>query len=245
MAPNLRKDELVKRAQVYAALVERRKNCHLCIGLCNPYDIERYRHLDTEIGPWSQWQGNLDATLMIVGQDWGSVKFLESKFLGGGAEDRSNPTNKRLVQLLANENIDIDWKWRGRNSRLFFTNAVLCLRSGASNMQGKPNKDWFKNCVSENFLREQIKIVNPKVVVGLGRLAFDSILRSFGLQSAFPSSITLSEIVQDKSGVKLGTTRARAFAVYHCGAAGWNINRTEQQHYHDWKRIRKVLELSK
>jgi DNA polymerase len=27
------------------------------------------------IGPWTQWQGNLNAELMIVGQDWGGTEY--------------------------------------------------------------------------------------------------------------------------------------------------------------------------
>lgn len=109
-------------------------------------------------------------------------------------------------------------------------------------MQGKAKSAWFNNCVGEEkFLRHQIEIVNPKVIVGLGRRAFSSILRSFDIEK-LPSTTRLGDVVRDVRGVSLPGTRARAFAVYHCGAAGWNINHSKEEHVRDWKRIRDALE---
>jgi uracil-DNA glycosylase family 4 len=229
----------VAKAGKYEALVQRRKTCYLCTSLCNPSKVEGYSQYDNEIGPWSRWQGNLDAKLMIVGQDWGNERLLRNNYLmEDGNEVRSNPTNKNLLYLLNSIfSTKIDWKLRGMGGKYFFTNAVLCLRDKNTQMQSKANPVWFNNCVGKKkFLRQQIEIVNPRVVVGLGALAFNSILRSFDLKPK-----KLREIVRDKKGIKLPNTRAKAFAVYHCGAAGWNINRTKREHLRDWKRIGDVL----
>jgi uracil-DNA glycosylase family 4 len=229
----------------YDRLVESRGKCHLCKGLCNPAKVKGYDKFDTEIGPWSKWQGNLDADLMIVGQDWGLQKDLEEwgarKKHKGMYQYRSYATNRHLQELLDETlGIKIEWELRGRGGELYFTNAVLCIRKDSFQAQARPDPSWFHNCVEKKkFLKKQIEIVNPKVVVGLGRRAFESILSSFGLEAKFPPSMKLKEIVQE-NGIKIPGTRAKAFAVYHCGAAGWNINRI-QEHSRDWKRICECL----
>jgi DNA polymerase len=231
----------------YNELVKQRKACLLCKDeLCNPAKVDGYDKFDREIGPWSRWQGNLDADLMIVGQDWGTVKLLRDNYLiDDGDELESQPTSKRLFELVNGIRVTkrpLTWKLLSRKGELFFTNAILCLKENDTPMQGKVKSAWFDNCVGKKkFLRQQIEIVNPKVVVGLGRRAFGSILRSFDLASKFPPSMKLSEIVRDKKGIELPGTRARAFAVYHPGAAGWNINRTKRDHQRDWERIRFAL----
>jgi hypothetical protein len=49
----------------YADLVAKRKAFRFMDGLTNPVDTE----FDGDyLEPWSQWQGNLDATIMVIGQ---------------------------------------------------------------------------------------------------------------------------------------------------------------------------------
>jgi hypothetical protein len=52
-------------------LVNERKECHACSGLTNPEACGNSSFDSDHVGPMSLWQGNLDADLMIVGQDWG------------------------------------------------------------------------------------------------------------------------------------------------------------------------------
>jgi hypothetical protein len=54
----------------------------------------------------------------------------------------------------------------------------------------------------------------------------------------------MSKIVQE-SGIEHLGTRAKAFAVYQCSAAGWNINRSAEEHSRDWQRISGVLNAKK
>src|ERR671934_56333 len=57
----------------YRELVQLRKACHACKGLTNGSSIVRGVYDCDEIGPWSLWQGKLNAELMVVAQDWGDV----------------------------------------------------------------------------------------------------------------------------------------------------------------------------
>ncbi len=50
-----------------------------------------------QIGPWTQWQGDLDADLMVVGQDWGDVRYFRDN---RGLDKAGNPTNLMLAKLL-------------------------------------------------------------------------------------------------------------------------------------------------
>src|SRR5439155_26930549 len=143
-----------------------------------------------KIGPWTKWHGDLDATLMIVGQDWGGVDYyVEHK----GRELDTNPTNKNLVKLLFSIGIHIELPTKqGAVRRLFFTNAVLCLKEGR--LLGPVKTACFNHCGTA-FLSKQIEIVNPKVLVTLGHQAYKAVLRSYGL----PFRGSMFEAIRDKN----------------------------------------------
>lgn len=214
----------------YAGLVSGRKACHQCSGLCNPSDVE-HGSLDTDqIGPWSLWQGNLEATIMVVGQDWGDVAYFEKNRGHGLAQSF---TNRALVELLAIAGVAVEPLGASELRHVaFFTNAILCLKSGG--VQGRISRDWFQNC--RHFLRRQIEIVQPQVVIGLGQHAYQSILATFDL-SARPFRLE----VEAKDG-RLLPNGTRAFAVYHCGARIRNTVRTLDEQKCDWRRIRRHLQ---
>lgn len=63
------------KANAYEELVAARKACNRCHELENPAQVEGGRWDCEQIGAWSLWQGNLDAKLMVVGQDWGGTDY--------------------------------------------------------------------------------------------------------------------------------------------------------------------------
>ena len=72
----------------YDALIEARKSCRACVDLVNP-SICQDGALDCNaIGAWSKWQGNLDAPVMVIGQDWGDVAWFVRE------EGRSTDTSR-------------------------------------------------------------------------------------------------------------------------------------------------------
>jgi hypothetical protein len=137
----------------YAQLVAARKACHLCSGLTNPADVEAGRFDSEHIGAWSLWQGNLDASIMVVGQDWGNTTYFVRR---EGREGPRNPTNLALVELVGIAGISIGDPGSavGRDIA-FFTNAILCLKGSDGGLQGKVQRSWFDNCT--DFLRRQIE----------------------------------------------------------------------------------------
>lgn len=217
----------------YKKLVQERKACRCCQGLTSPAHCAEGNYDSDQIGPWSLWQGNLDAPLMVVGQDWGGTDY----FLKNRGRDKSgNPTDLNLVKLIAETGFLIQDVYlpQGQNI-LFFTNAILCLKDG--NLQADVEKEWFLNCAS--FLRRQIEIVKPAVVVGLGKHAYDAVLSCYHLKSGrFRAEVELDSGRQLMDGIQV-------FAVYHCGSKSINMNRPMQAQKTDWKRIRKFMDNKK
>src|ERR1019366_4819837 len=87
----------MEKARQYLTLVHDRKECSRCTGLVNPNRWEGGEFDSNDLGPWTRWQGNLDALLMIVGQDWGDTAYFSDN---QGGEKIGNPTNAALVELL-------------------------------------------------------------------------------------------------------------------------------------------------
>ncbi len=215
----------MQKQERYAELVRERKSCRRCQGLTNPSVIETGVFDSGEIGPWSRWQGDLNAALLVVGQDWGDERyFLRHK----GLEGPRNPTNETLIKLLETIGVSIGppGSMYGQN-RVFFTNAILCLKEGG--LQGAVQHNWFQNC--STYLRQQIEIVSPQVVVGLGKMAFDSVLRAYDLK---PCGFRLA--VENPDGLRL-PNGSLLFAVYHCGAKILHTHRPFQDQLRDWQRI--------
>jgi uracil-DNA glycosylase len=112
---------------------------------------------------------------MVVGQDWGGVEYFTEN---EGLEKDDNETTQRLVELLAGIGIEINLPALTSDDRpLYFTNAVLCLRPGR--LTGPISGKWFRKC-GPLFLRRQIELVRPKVVVTLGYYAYRTVLTAFG-----------------------------------------------------------------
>src|SRR4051812_15532844 len=95
---------LQEKRRRYDALITARKGCGLCSGLANPSQCMNGTFDCAQVGPWSAWQGNLNAPVMIVGQDWGDVAwFIRQK----GKTSDASETNNTLIQLLLSIGIKI------------------------------------------------------------------------------------------------------------------------------------------
>ncbi len=211
---------------VYRSLVHARKECRACTGLVNPSSCRGGKFDCDEIGAWSAWQGNLDAPVLVVGQDWGDVDWFVRE---GGKSTNTSVTNTTLVKLLhvAGFDVSLARDSTGRGA-LFFTNAILCLKGGGA--QAGVHREWFQNC-GTRFLRPLIDLVRPMVVVGLGERAYAAVLNSYGLTPGpFRAAVAAEQPVELSPGMV-------AFAVYHCAARIQNTHRPFEAQISDWKRI--------
>ena len=225
----LDRNDITNKVAQYKMLVSDRKACRRCLGLTNPATFDGGCFDSDEIGPWSQWQGYLNAPMMVVGQDWGGTKYFGDN---KGRDIQGNPTDINLIKLVGAAGFSIQDVYlpQGQNV-LFFTNAILCLKDG--NLQSPVQKDWFVNCAT--LLRRQIEIVSPAVVVGLGKHAHEAILSCFNLKAG-----PFRKEVESVNGREL-PNGIHAFAVYHCGSKSLNMNRRMEEQIKDWTRIRRFL----
>jgi DNA polymerase len=216
----------MEKAARYAALVEARKSCSRCPGLANPSQVEGGRFDSTDIGPWTQWLGDLNADVMVIGQDWGDQRaFVRQK----GIDESSSATNTMLLELLGSIGYPVPRvDAPSRNSRVFLTNAVLCLKN--EGCQGPVKPEWFSTC-GVNFLRRQVELVKPRAVIALGQQAYAGSGHAFGFE---PPGRFL-DAVEDPPRVLDGGSLL--FAVYHCGRRILNTHRKEHEQREDWLRI--------
>jgi len=228
------------KKQRYIQLVNSRRSCQLCqsLGVRNPSTCSKDEFGSKNIGPWTNWQGNLDAELMIVGQEWdGYLNYIDQE----GKDQDTSPTNTRLKELLSSIGVNICLPSQSRdravNSQgsLFFTNAALCLRDGRAsenNNQSKtPPVRCFRNCAT-SFLFPQIELVRPRLVITLGLIPYRSVLYAYGIKP----KRSLSEAVSSAASIPLNE-RTALIPVYHPGAWSRRRNRTLDQQVEDWKRI--------
>lgn len=193
--------------------------------------MKKLAALDSEeIGPWTRLHGDLNADVMIIGQDWGDDRYYTRN---QGLDDLKNPTMRTLERLLRGIGLDVTLAAYGTGPRgLFLTNAVLCLKRGG--LQAKVEREWFENCGAQ-FVRRQLEIVAPKVAVALGQKAYEAVLGGFNLLGG-PFRLA----VEDREGTML-PNGSRLFAVYHCGNRILNTHRPFQQQQRDWRRIARAL----
>jgi DNA polymerase len=216
----------------YAALVDARHVCAACDGLCNPAAVAAGQFDSRQIGPWTTWQNRLDASVMVVGQDFSDVSYFVRWH---GRDQPNNATNRNLVALLHSVGVEIDLpESLGGRNETFFTNAILCLKTGG--MQARVRPEWFANC-GQRFLRPQIELVRPKVVVCLGQRALDAVLAAFGLPQQ-----RLRDAVTSPGTPVLEQTLV--IAVYHCGARVTRLTRSHDRQLEDWKRVASALRLA-
>jgi DNA polymerase len=211
----------------YRDLVLDRKACDLCSGsLRNASRIDDGRFDGDEIGAYTRWQGNLNAELMIVGQDFASVEVFQDC---RGWPGHDVTTNGVLRQFVAHAGINIRLPvYDQPDDRLFCTNAVLCMKEGR--MRGPVPAACVRRC-GRLFLRPTIELVAPKLVVTLGRAATQAVSEAFDLNPparlpASPGAILPSRLFNS----------TWLMPVFHPTAS-----RSREDQRADWQQIGRVL----
>lgn len=219
----------------YEKLVTARKDCARCTtkDFLNPSAPALRRWDSAHIGPWTRWLGDLDAKVMVVGQEWGDTKAFKKQ---KGLDLASSATNRRLRELLLHVGIVVsDVSEGGEDAGVFLTNAALCLKRGGC--QAPVKSEWFTNCGSA-FLRPQIELVAPRAVVTLGERAYGAVTTAFEMPHAKFRDAVDGPPVPLPNGSTL-------VPVYHCGARIRNTHRRDPAQLTDWLRVKDVLEGSR
>jgi uracil-DNA glycosylase len=228
--------------ETYKTLVRKRKECRQCGDVVNPSEcadgkFDQHGH----IGPWSDWQGNLDAEIMVVGQEWGGEEnFARQK----GKDIDSDATNSNLVRLMEKglrRDLHVPSAHQGTQSvgNFFFTNAALCLRKGAATSSKKTKNDIseesFANC-GRTLLRPQIELIQPRVALVLGQSAWNGLMQAFGLSFPDTHKDSFAAGPVDLNGVTM------AVPLFHCGSKA-HLNRPISVQEFDWNGVREKLEI--
>lgn len=147
-----------------------------------------------EINLWTYWQGRNNpehkADILLIGQDWASpwetkngslredvIDILKSEKGCSGryiksVDNNSFPTDVMLVKLFCSLGPEYD-PYIEDNDKLFFTNLCLGYRNyGASG-------GLYMRCLNEDvpFIEELIKIVEPKLIICLGKDTYEAFVK--------------------------------------------------------------------
>ena len=210
-----------------------------------------------EINLWTYWQGrgNLDAKILLVGQDWGCIENQDGKQWIETIEcankglpydymaQNSSETDKNLIKLFK-EGIHLDIE--KPCSEVFFTNFVLGYRNEGTS--GGFKKEWIHH--DKGYFLELVEIIQPKVILCLGRDTFEGVLTAFGIASKVKIESYNAFIESAFNPVSVTFSNGNhifIFALAHCGAMG-TLNRNEKRHtglekqIRDWQRIKPYIE---
>lgn len=122
------------------------------------------------VSPRTKSACNLDADLMIVGQDWVSEPFLRarSEVLQRLGHDPRLPTNKNLQRLLREQ-------FGMAFADTYATNVFTFVKAG--DMSAPVPMPDLADC-ARRFLLPQIEIVRPRMAICLGQATFNSVRRA-------------------------------------------------------------------
>jgi len=220
---------MINKISAYKKIVSKRKAYKFPEGLVNPSEVlNGIYDIEDHIGPWSAWQGNINADILLVGQDWGSVDFfIECE---GGHLDHSI-TNRHLRELFHILGIEIGYPDHPEpDTPVFFTNAVLGLKDGS--MTSTIKSSWLKNG-AETLLKPIIDIIEPKIIITLGKKAYDAMSIIYPLKKDALKNLININPIELPDGTLL-------FAFYHCGGLGVASRNFELQKK-DWEKIKEHI----
>ncbi len=213
-----------------------------------------------EINLWTYWQGrgNLDARIMLVGQDWGCPEACSPDYMRQFKEinegkrsrywlDALSVTDNNLISLFSSIGYDVSdgAPW---NKDLFFTNFVLGYRNVG--FSGGFKQRWLRE--NKGFFFRLASIIEPQIIICLGRNCFH------GVMMAFDRRVTVRRynefITSQYNPVEISFPsgkKAYVFAEAHCGVMG-TLNRDRLKdpdgtagldlQKKDWARIMEYIE---
>ena len=134
---------------------------------------------------WTDWFNRLDSKIMIIGQDWGPYTDMK-KFNSLLNKTKSNwasviELEKSSTKKMLSYYIESSSNNKYTLNDIFITNAIMCARQG-NNYRGK-NINLNKSTVNcSEFLKKQIEIVKPKVILTLGYYPLKSLSNIFNFK---------------------------------------------------------------
>ena len=138
----------------FLSLIKKVRQCNLCEQMCTIPHTGCGEYLENDghgldiakpyINLWNLWHGDLNAEIMVIGQDFGQREdaiLFEKKQKSQGY---SNPTDIALRELFKSSfGIDVD----DEKASLFFTNMANCYRKHRTT--GSTHPGWLPICANK------------------------------------------------------------------------------------------------
>lgn len=191
--------------------------CEKCLQMknkkgvdCSLINIYKDKNFCTKIPSiWTDWGNRLTARIMIIGQDWGP--FVEMQKFHQEYIKEETPENWRTLineeKSLTKKNLEKFLKLSAKQNQvelesnfldnIYVTNAILCARKGENYRSDTIKlKECTLNC--SPFLKEQIDVVHPKIILTLGYYPLLSLskLYSFNVESNLTETIKKYPIIE-------------------------------------------------
>jgi uracil-DNA glycosylase family 4 len=193
------------------------ENCDLCPRL-EEYRVQNRAAFPDKFNAPVPSFGPADAELLVVGLAPGlrGANFTGRPFTGDYAGDLLYATLSRYGLATGTYKARPDDGVELLNCRI--TNAVRCVPP-----ENKPTGPEIKNC--QPFLENELRLSNLKVILSLGKISHDAVVRSFGEKlSAYKFAHAAVHELPD------GTVLIDS---YHCSRYNTNTGRLTAQMFHD------------
>ncbi|MDR3695598.1 hypothetical protein [Mucilaginibacter sp.] len=215
----------------YEELVKNRKDSKLNIdGLINQSELD----FDTGcyLDPWGKWYNSANPDILVIGQDWGNVKYYEKN---NGLDNPSNPTCSNLIKLFSSIGFEIGSPLKPNTElKLHFANIIPFIRRGK--MQGSLElilNQQTINVFALIFMKPLVELLQPKIVITLGLASTTALLNVFDIPTEKKNKLT--EMVTGPA-INL-TDDIKLLPMFHCGASVINRNRNLELQKIDWQRV--------
>lgn len=179
------------------------------------------------VSPYTKTAGNVDSTIMVMLQDWSSDQALRRTSFNADIKTYGYypplPTNRNLERLLR-EHFDLGL------CDIYGTNLFPFIKQGEISERVNPG-DLVK--AAKEFGWPQIKIVQPKLVICLGKETFNALAIAAYIEPAHSLALAI------KKPFQYGKTWIWCQA--HTGSWGQN-GRKREQVAKDWRRMKMFCE---
>ncbi len=250
----------INKKDEYEKLVQDVATCKKCdqVKLKNKSTTIELIHDEyrIEINLWAHWQGNLDADILVIGQDWGRINSKEDAtywrnkkpYLTTDKTSKEYSITDNNLQKLFLQSLGIDISIS--NDKVFFTNSVQCYKTGS--LSNKTSDKWHQWC-NELFVKRLIHIIKPKIIIPIGQKALNGLKYCGTIFDANNNllndnyfNMKFANIVDNgflklKSDYKNENIEMFVCPVFHCGAMSCNLNRKYDKQLEDWDKIKELL----
>ena len=180
------------KVEKFNKLINKMSLCNKCINMknkngidCSLINIYKNKEFSKNIpSVWTDWYNRLNSKIMIIGQDWGPYNDMEksyNKYKENKTKENWNKIineEKSMTKKMLENYLIQSSKDENILDKIYITNAIMCARKG-NNYRGNniKLKESTKNCLE--YIKTQIDIVNPKLILTLGYYPLYSLSQIF------------------------------------------------------------------